>query len=313
MMWQAAMTAWAGRGFGDVPRLGRRLVEAALLLALAAELTSLGLRLRTRSVVAPAPASVAAPSAPDAALLIGSHLFGAPLASDSPVEADASLALTLTGTVALDDPAGGLALIRAAQGAEHTYPVGADVAGGALLEAVYQTYVILNRGGEKQVLRLPQTKAPLVVQRVARAAPPRPRDTVLESAPVLRRTTGMPNPANVAVTPVSRALHLAPMIFDKHVLGYRVAGERNKPVFSNLPPNAVITAVNGVELTDGATATRAFDSITLGSSAVVTIRTGEGTTNVTVNTADVAETVAAAPKPRIALPRAAPPPAPDAE
>lgn len=306
------MTAWAGRGVGAAPRLGRRLVEALLVLALMAEVTSFGLHLRSRAVVAPAAATVAAPAGPDSARLIGSHLFGMPAASDAPVEADPSLALALTGTVALDDPAAGLALIRAAQAAERTYHVGADVPGGAVLEAVYQTYVILSRGGEKQILRLPQTKAPLVVQRVAREAPPRPRDAVLEAAPVVRLVPGRPNPANVAVTPVSRALHLAPMIFDKHVLGYRVVGERNKAVFSNLSPNAVITAVNGVELTDGATATRAFDSITLGSSAVVTVRNGEGTTNVTVNTAEVAEAVAAAPKPRLPLPRA-PPSAADAE
>lgn len=232
----------------------------------------------------------------DPSALLSSHLFGA--SAPSPGEPVAStLPLALTGTIAFDDPTKGFALIREGQWAERVYAVGAMLPGDAVLERVYATQVVVRRGGSLEYINLPRAKVPGVALRAQRVIPPRPVDRLLERARLIPVDPDPDHPINPPSSPVVRALQVQSVESDRHLLGYKVHATGDGAVFHGLPPDATITAINGVVLSDGVIARRMFDSLASGGEAVFTIIQGEGTTNVTADTSAAA--AAAATRPRL--------------
>ncbi len=92
----------------------------------------------------------------DVPLIVAAHLFGrAARQSLNPDDALPTTAnLELQGTIAFDDPKRGCAII-AAGGAQKVYKVG-DPVGGASLNSVYVTKVLLDRDGQLESLALPR-------------------------------------------------------------------------------------------------------------------------------------------------------------
>ncbi len=89
--------------------------------------------------------------------LVRAHLFGyrAPPAADAtPAVRDTSL--VLTGTIATADPATGFALIGPSKELAHLHPVGAAIATGVALRAVYPDRVIVDRDGRLATVYLPR-------------------------------------------------------------------------------------------------------------------------------------------------------------
>ena len=270
--------------------VGRRSLELLLVLGLAYQLTVLIGRAGRACREPPGVAPAAAPASIDGAGIFAHHLFGTAVTADA-APTETTLPLALTGTIALEDPKAGLALIREGATTERSYRVGAALPGGALLDEVYADRVIIARGEAREILRLPHAAAIATAPRaLARATPPpRPRDELLEAAPRVPDWRDREHPLNVRASDVTKALRVQPVTFDKHLLGYTVPPVGNRAVFKDLPPHATITAINGVPLTDGAVAARQFDALGRTSSAVVTIITAEGTSDVTIDTSAALE------------------------
>lgn len=92
--------------------------------------------------------------------LIAAAPFGVSEEPD-PRAPETQLPLRLLGVVAKSDPSAGRALIAAGGGGSQVYAAGAAVPGGATLLEIWPTQVILQRGGQRESLTLPEnTLAP---------------------------------------------------------------------------------------------------------------------------------------------------------
>jgi type II secretion system protein C len=119
---------------------------------------------RWRAQTAPAGAMAAAWRAaprsdrqdPAASLARIKRLFGGEPSAPADV-ASGPTRFTLAGTLALQDPHRGAAIL--ADGAQHEqlYVAGTRLADGSLLDQVYADRVVLERGGAEETLRLPHT------------------------------------------------------------------------------------------------------------------------------------------------------------
>ncbi len=81
------------------------------------------------------------------------HLFGSSTVTDIPLDllqSESSLDLIITGIFSSEDSSQGMAYIRNRQGDEKKFKVGEDIFGVAVLDAIYDDYLILRRGGGKK-------------------------------------------------------------------------------------------------------------------------------------------------------------------
>ncbi len=207
----------------------------------------------------------------DAAPIVAAHLFG--IADAAPVvpvvesvvdapETTLSLELTAVFTEATSDR--GLAIIAATRGEEQTYLVGEpiDGTGGALLHAVYEDRVILNRAGRLETLSLPQeianrgTVRPMPQRPVARQAPDSLREIISDNASAL-----------------TDVIRLAPYIDQGQMIGFRLNPAQNRELFDSLglQPNDIVTDINGMALTDPSSGFQVFESLGEATMANVTI------------------------------------------
>jgi len=235
----------------------------------------------------PTPMPVARSSAPhgpshDAAGEIAAgHVFGV-VTEDRPAS---GMSLELRGTLALADAAEGLGIIAERGGAEHLYAVGAGLPGGGFLRGVYVDHVVVGRGATLETLALPRGGLGGQGLRVADA-------TLLPpdiAAPTKRTHKYDPDrPTNVVASPVTRSLHVLPVVIDDKLYGYTVSPRVGAPGLAGLEPHAVISAINGVPLVDGAVATRMFEAIAQQGRGTVTVVDWDGTHDVPVNASGLA-------------------------
>ena len=124
--------------------------------------------------------------------LVSAHLFGLAPAPEGRLAAAAvqrDTTLVLTGTIATADPSTGLAMIGASAEKAHVHPVGASVARGVVLRAVYRDHVIVDRSGELSAVYFPRVGQAAVtaarirsVASVARRARSAPDDAESEQS-----------------------------------------------------------------------------------------------------------------------------------
>jgi len=191
------------------------------------------------------------------------HLFGrastqtraAPEAVPEDVP-ETRLNLRLQGVFATGD-GNGLAIILVGNGDESVFTPGDRVAGQANVKGVYADRVILERDGALETLRLTtdevetrnttrETSGSREVQRIARKA----REL---------RARLMKNPLELA-----RMVRFQPYLRDGELVGYRIQPRADYARLLSelgLEPTDVITAVNGVELSDPAKAQQALRQI----------------------------------------------------
>ena len=92
------------------------------------------------------------------------HLFGdakksAPIVQQKVIDApETRLRLDLKGVFASSDSSQALAIIASSKGQDKTYHIGDKITGGVLLHAIYEDRVILERNGQLETLRLPESK-----------------------------------------------------------------------------------------------------------------------------------------------------------
>ena len=230
-----------------------------------------------------APAPTVSAHRVDAGRIADQHLFGSAAAGGNLGNApDTTLALTLHGIVAGKRASDSRALI-VANGDEEPYAVGATVPGGAVIRAIFPDRVMLDRGGRVEALRLPKTDtggavAAAVEQPLRNLGPSPP------SAPPLPQNLGELRQA-ISQNPqrLMDVIRAMPVQQGGKLTGYRIYPAGNTPVFGELGlhPGDVVTAVNGIPLTDPAQSMRILSSIKTSEQISITLlRNGQQQTQV---------------------------------
>lgn len=162
----------AFRGLGQARALIARpwFLNAALAALLGWQLAGLTWQALPANAALPPPPTgptqveaAAGDGPPPAARLAQLSLFGEPpspqapeLAEDAP---ETELDLVLRGIYAAGNGAG-IAVIAAGDGDEEVYAVGDQIAGSARITGIFPDRVMLRRGGQAEILRLPADEAP---------------------------------------------------------------------------------------------------------------------------------------------------------
>jgi general secretion pathway protein C len=188
----------------------------------------------------------------DVQAIVHANLFGV----RAPVEVDASNApltqqpLVLTATFALPDSRQGYAILGDSIQSARLFSAGASVAGGTILNQVFNDRVILDRGGRLETLQLPRYRGPANANDTS---PSGRLASVSTPASSISSADQGQNP-----TQADRPFMPSPAFRDGHYHGMRVAGVRDADRVAQLGLKAedVITEINGTPLTNPQTATR---------------------------------------------------------
>jgi general secretion pathway protein C len=222
----------------------------------------------------------------DIGRIVAAHLFGVPGAPASGETDPASVAATqmnlvLAGTIAHADPAKGFAIVGESAATARVYAVGKVITGGTKLHSVYPDRVILDRGGKLEALILPKKfqGGGLSAAQPAAAAAPDPM--------VGQRLQNLAAQNPGAITEVIRP---QPVFANGQQRGYRVYPGRNRQQFSQLGlmPGDLVTAINGTPLDDPARGMEILQSINSAAQVTVTVERNGQSTQVSINTAQVA-------------------------
>jgi len=202
------------------------------------------------------------------ATLTAAHLFGEvskePMAvtGDAALAApDTSLALQLRGAIAADDPRFAHAIIADGSGNEQVYFVNSTLPGGATVQQIQPDRVILARGGQLEVLRLPREGQGTPA--AGGIAPPRPA-----SAPEQQNVQELVAQNAAGFLEVVRP---QPFMPNGQLKGYRIYPGPNRQQFASLGLRAgdLVTEINGVALNNPAQGMEVFRS--LGDAPQVTV------------------------------------------
>jgi general secretion pathway protein C len=268
-------------------------VSAALVLLIAWQAVQLtwtllgSRRTPTQTDFAPVPA-VAPPARPamDIGRIVNAHLFGVPGAPASGETDPASVAATqmnlvLAGTIAHADPEKGFAIVGESAATARVYAVGKTITGGTKLHSVYPDRVILDRGGKLEALILPKKFQGGGMS----AAPP-----VVAAAPDPMVGQRLQNLAAQNPGAITEVIRPQPVFANGQQRGYRVYPGRNRQQFSQLGlmPGDLVTAINGTPLDDPARGMEILQSINSAAQVTVTVERNGQSTQVSINTAQVA-------------------------
>jgi general secretion pathway protein C len=230
--------------------------------------------------VAPPPAAQPAfdPSRLQAARLFGEVQQQAVSGAEAP---RTNVALVLVGTMAVQDPAKGLAILGESAQTARVHAVGATLPGGVKLHSVYADRVVIDRGGALETLPLPRQFAAGTMIQSALPAAAAAEPSIAESVQKL-----------VAAGPevVGEVLRPMPAFANGQLQGFRLYPGRDRQKFARLglQPGDLVTQVNGVPLTDGQRGMEILRSLGNAGSATVTVERGGNVQQLTVNTSQLA-------------------------
>lgn len=220
--------------------------------------------------------------------LLAAQLFGKAEAEPEPEPAglsdrdvleapDTRLNLTLKAAVAASNPDSAHAIIADASGEEKVYFLRDPIPGGATLQQVRTDRAILSRGGVLEALRLPREfneSAPVPTTRrsTRRSASPTVQQVVQQNA--------------ATFTDVVRP---QPFMPNGQLRGYRVYPGRNRQQFSalGLRPGDLVTAVNGISLTNPAEGMQIFRSLGDATQVNLTVERNGQSQNMTLDTSQL--------------------------
>jgi general secretion pathway protein C len=233
----------------------------------------------SQTVVTTAPAATVRPQL-DASQIADRHLFGSAAAQGNSSNApDTTLNLTLHGIVAGKRASDSRALI-VANGDEEPYSLGAQLPGGAVIRSIYPDRVLLERNGRLEALRLPREDTNSGGSggfQQSMAVQPRSMQPAPQNLGQLRQEIAN-NPQRLM--DVVRAM---PVMDHNKLTGYRIYPAGNPSMFNQLglKPGDVVTAVNGIPLTDPAQSMRVLSSLKTSEQVSVTLnRNGQQQTQV---------------------------------
>jgi general secretion pathway protein C len=205
------------------------------------------------------------------------HLFGVAGAPKAAAKVDAKapethLNLTLHGVFVADDPKQGAAIISTGS-VQKYHKVGGAVMSGVTLQAVFSDRVVLLRNGQSEVLRFPKVKQSSLLQSSS-VSSNRSRGRIPSNS---RAMLGPGSPASSRGANLSRyrdMLREEPLKIFEHVRfvpvksrdgmkGYRILPQKNRALYNQLGvrPSDLVTAVNGVSLTNDKEAMKLIDQL----------------------------------------------------
>lgn len=215
----------------------------------------------------------------DVQAIANAHLFGSPVAESTDATAlpPSQTNLVLAGTIALEDPMSGYAIIGETTANAKFYTVGAAIS-GARLHSVYPDRVVLDRGGQLEALLLPRntpSTAPAANRPIA-TAPSRVGDN-------LRRLAAS-NPSAIG-----EMLRAQPVFAGGTQKGYRVYPGRDRQQFTQLglQPGDLITSVNGTPLDDPSRSGEILNTLNSTSSVSVTVERNGSTQQLTLDPSQI--------------------------
>ena len=232
----------------------------------------------------PAAPTPTAPAAADVSALIQAKLFGSAAAVASGADAPASrAALVLAGTLAVRDPAQGLAIIGETAQSGKVYSAGAMLPGGVRLREVYPDRVVLDRGGVLETLPLPRQLTGLGS---ARLSPPGNGAEPALADSVQRLIARGPEVIGEIIRPM-------PAYANGQLKGFTIYPGRQRSKFSRLGlmQGDLVTAINNVPLTDPQRGMEILKGLGASGTAQVTVERGGSTQTVTIEAAQMADLV----------------------
>ncbi|MEJ2622467.1 MAG: type II secretion system protein GspC [Candidatus Thiodiazotropha sp.] len=221
------------------------------------------------------------------------HLFGKAGAVAKPKKVDKKapetrLNLTLHGVFVADQPENGAAII--AKGSDQKYhKVGSAVMSGVTLQAVYTDRVVLLRNGQSEVLRFPKlnNKSTSSVRKSSKSS--RRRVNLKDNfgpGPNVRsgRSANLSKYREMIrqePLKVFEYVRFVPVKSRDGMKGYRILPQKNRELYNQLGvrPSDLVTAVNGVPLTNDREAMKLMDQLKDASNLQVDIiRNGQSRT-----------------------------------
>ena len=180
------------------------------------------------------------------------HVFGEadvkPIASDEPISApETRLRLVLHGVFASSNSKKSMAIIAEKNGKDNSYFIGDSLPGNATLHEVYADRVILKRLGKLETLRLKEPVSGAEINRRSSkqtsSSSSRPRSSAkLKNMQELYKTDPQKVFSQLRITPVTK---------DGTINGYRFShNDRSLMREIGLTSRDIITAVNGVSVSD---------------------------------------------------------------
>ncbi len=213
-------------------------------------------------------ATVPAASAAPQASIAKWHLFGNPqnpaLARVNANAPATSLKLTLRGTLALNDPKQGLAMIADERGGERSYRVGDDVSENTKLAEVYTDHVVLTHENVAESLQLPKLEDHVPAADTASA---RTASSAVSSGKATSIPPGYTPPQmatgavdwnkaqkNLQIDPskIAQQVHIEPVFENGKIAGARLSGGGDVAALMNkagLNSSDIVTSINGKSLT----------------------------------------------------------------
>ena len=235
------------------------------------------------AVYSPSPAVSA--RQPAAGKVADQHLFGVANQGGGNLNnaPDTTLALTLHGIVAGRNAQDSRALI-VANGDEEPYGIGATVPGGAVIRAIFPDRVMLDRNGRVEALRLPKADSGAGAPGANAAMLPSQQNPIGEEGPAGRQAEDLGElRQQIAANPqkLMDVVRAMPVQEQGKLTGYRIYPAGNSPLFAQmgLRPGDVVTAVNGIPLTDPAQSMRVLSTVKTSDQITLTLlRNGQSQT-----------------------------------
>lgn len=228
----------------------------------------------------------AAQAAPSATLspqsIADAHLFGIAGAGNGPADPNSlpqtQVPLVLAGTMALDDPEAGFAIVGESAANAKFYRVGSMINGGVRLHAVYADRVIIDRNGALETLVLPRG--------ISSMAPPPIARNVVTPASVgenLRRI------ATTNPSALGELLRAQPVFSNGVQKGYRIYPGRDRQQFARLglQPGDLVTAINGASLDDPNRSSEVLNTLTSSTTAQINVERNGTIQQLTLDMAQV--------------------------
>jgi general secretion pathway protein C len=185
--------------------------------------------------------------------------------------------LVLAGTMALEDPEMGFAIVGETAVNAKFYRVGSMINGGVRLHAVYADRVIIDRNGALETLILPRGA-------VSTAPAPVARNVVTNSVGENLRRIATTNP-----NALGELLRAQPVFSNGTQKGYRIYPGRDRQQFARLglQPGDLVTAINGASLDDPNRGGEILNTLTASTTAQVTVERNGATQQLSLDMAQV--------------------------
>lgn len=224
--------------------------------------------------------TTAAPAA-NGAGLAAMHLFGEPASGGAVNAPETTLNLTLRG-IAAGSHGESFAII-AASGVGNVYAVGAQLPGGAKVQAIAADHVLLDLNGQLQSLRLPKTSGGASGGEVMAPEPDVPPVIYGRTLPATQNLEQLRNEIVQHPERLLDMMRAMPVMQNGKLEGYRVFPVGNSDAFSKLglQPGDIVTAVNGMPLDNPAQSMQVLNNIRTSSQVAVTfLRNGQQETRI---------------------------------